>query len=451
VAQRVQSWDAARTAVRDGITKGGRWVTVSGRRLNLLSSLRYRDSRVFWAGATFASIAQAAFLVSTGWLAFQLKGSGAVGIVTFATMLPLLLATPVGGLLADRMDRRTLVIGAQIAQGSVALALGVQTILGTTPFAEFVALVFVSGIARAVELPTVQTMLPNLVPPRELLNTFSLNGLGTLGSRFVGPAAMAPILATRGAGLAFLIIAALYLPALVFVLRVPRMPRANLSTVGVGEQIREGGRYIRQRGIVALLLGVVVLHCSLTMAFDSTLPLFANQNLRGNGAIYSSLVASIGLGAIAATLFLAGVRSRALRGILLLVGAVASGIATVLMSLSGVWIFAALSMFIVGASQALFMTLAFALVQEAVPDALRGRVTGLFIMSAGGIMSFGNLANGYLAGRFGASPVLGIPGVVFIIAVLLISGLRPALRRLYAEGALPVDRLEPVAIAMGDG
>ncbi|HEY7908358.1 MAG TPA: MFS transporter, partial [Thermomicrobiales bacterium] len=115
-------------------------------RLNLLSSLNYRDSRVFWIGTTFASIAQAAFLVSAGWLAFQRGGSGAVGLVTFATMLPLLLATPVGGLLADRMDRRSLVIGAEIVQCTVALVLGVQTVLGAMPLAELVPLVFLSGV-----------------------------------------------------------------------------------------------------------------------------------------------------------------------------------------------------------------------------------------------------------------------------------------------------------------
>lgn len=420
-------------------------------RLNLLSSLKYRESRTFWFGATVASIAQAAFLVSAGWLAFQLNGSGAVGLVTFATMLPLLIATPVGGLLADRMDRRSLVIGAQVVQGIVALALGTQMVFRAMPLGELVPLVFLSGIARAVELPTVQTMLPNLVPPEELLNTYSLNGLGTLGSRFVGPAAMAPVLATHGAGPAFLLIAALYLPALSFILRVPRMPRANLAFVSVGEQIREGARYVRRRGVVALLLGVVVLHCTLTMAFDSTLPLFAKQNLRGTGAIYSSLVAAIGLGAIAATLFLAGVRSPAMRGTLLFISAVSSGVATALMSVAGLWALAMPAMVVVGASQALFMTLALTLVQEAVPDALRGRVTGIFIMSAGGIMSFGNLANGYLAGRFGASPVLGMPAVLFVVLVLLISALRPALRRLYDEGALPPDGLEPAFAATGNG
>jgi len=121
------------------------------------------------------------------------------------------------------------------------------------------------------------------------------------------------------------------------------------------------------------------------------------------------------------------------------------------MSVAGLWALAMLAMFVVGASQALFMTLAITLVQEAVPDALRGRVTGIFIMSAGGIMSFGNLANGYLADRFGASPVLGVPAVSFIALVLLISALRPTLRRLYEEGTLPPDRLEPAFAAAGNG
>ena len=140
-----------------------------------------------------------------------------------------------------------------------------------------------------------------------------------------------------------------------------------------------------------------------------------------------------------------------MRGTLLFISAVASGVATVLMSIATIWGFAMLAMLVVGASQALFMTLAITLVQEAVPDALRGRVTGIFIMSAGGIMSFGNLANGYLAGRFGASPVLGLPAVLFVVLVLLISALRPALRRLYEEGTLPAERFEPLGSVAGDG
>jgi len=144
-------------------------------RANPLSSLRFRDNRVFWFGTTLSSIGQAAFLVSASWFAFRLGGSGAVGIITFATMVPLFLATLVGGLLADRADRRLLVLCTEATQGVIALVIGVQAMRGAMPLLELIPLVFASGIARAIEQPTVQTVLPGLVPRDELLNVFSLN------------------------------------------------------------------------------------------------------------------------------------------------------------------------------------------------------------------------------------------------------------------------------------
>src|SRR5690606_4906366 len=96
---------------------------------------------------------------------------------------------------------------------------------------------------------------------------------------------------------------------------------------------------------------------------------------------------------------------------------------------TGVWVVALLAMIAVGASQGMFMTLSMTMVQESVPDALRGRVTGLFMMSAGGIMSFANLGHGYLADRVGALPVLALPAVSFVISVALMSVMYPRLRR----------------------
>lgn len=418
--------------------------------LHLIASLRHRESRVFWAGTGIASVGQAMFLVSSGWYAFKLNGGGGVGIVTFATMLPMLLATPVGGLLADRIDRRTLVVCVEIVQCMVATTLGIAGLIGALPFGLFVALVFCSGIARAMELTTTQAVVPNLVPRDELLNVMAMNTLATLGSRFVGPALAAPILASWGARGAYLLIAVLYLPAVTLVLRIAPMPRLHVAVISLTEQLREGGRYIRQHAVVALLLGVVVLHCSLTMSFDATLPLIAAENLRGSSGIYSSLVAASGLGAIMGTLVLAGMRTGARRGMFFLISGIGSGLAALLMALAHMSWLALVALVLVGASQSTFMTLAMTFVQESLPDALRGRVGGLFLMSAGGIMSFGNLANGYLADRYGATIILGIPAVTFVVLLFFISAVRPALRRIYEDGRLHLDA--PVALsAVGDG
>lgn len=420
---------------------------------NMVSSLVSRESRLFYFGATLSSTGQAAFLVAAGWLAFGLGGSGAVGLVTFATTGPLLFVPIAGGLLADRADRRMVVLVAQVVQGVVAFAIGLQSLLVGMPLWELTLLVFVSGVARAVEMPTVQSVLPSLVPPGDLLNAFSLNGLATRGSRFLGPAILAPVLATRGAGLAFLIVALLYVPAFAFVLRVSSLRKPKGEPITVIEQVREGTRFIFGHGIIALMLLVVVLHCWMTMGFDSTLPLFAQQNLRGEGAIFSSLVAATGLGSIVSGLVLAGLRGRRAQGRLLFIMGIASGVTTALMSLANVEWVALAAMFLVGASTAFFMTLVNTMVAEAAPDALRGRVSGIYLMSAGGIMSLGNLMNGYLAERFGASPVVGLPAVLYLVLFLAICALSPTVRRVFADGMLvlfPRRREEPVFAASAD-
>jgi MFS family permease len=420
---------------------------------NPLSSLRYRDNRVFWLGTSFSSIGQAAFLVASSWIAFRLGGSGAVGIVTFATMIPLFLATLVGGLLADRRERRFLVMASEAAQGVIAVVIALQALRGSMPLWELVALVFLSGIARAIEMPTVQAVLPSLVPRGELLNIFSLNNMANRGSRFVGPAIVAPILGfggLRAAAFAYLIIAFFYLMAALQVARVPKMHRQHETTLNVRQQVTEGMHYIGTHSILGLLLGVIVLHCLLTMSFDSTLPLFASQNLHGSGAIYSSMVSAMGLGSIAAALLLAGIHSERWRGALLLIGGIGSGLATALMAISMNNLFALGAIFLVGAMTTWFMTLANTMMQEAVPDQLRGRVSGIYLMSASGVMSFGNLGAGYLAERFGSAPVLGVPALLFVVLLLVISGMRPSLRRLYRAGTLatePATKLQPLTPA----
>jgi MFS family permease len=324
---------------------------------------------------------------------------------------------------------------------------------GAIPLVELVALVFLAGVARAIELPTVQTVLPSLVPRDELLNIFALNNLATRGSRFVGPALIAPLLGLGGlhaAALAYLVIAVLYLLAILQVRRVPTMRQTPQTSLSVRQQVVEGVRYISAHSVLGLLLGAIILHCLLTMSFDSTLPLFASQNLHGSGAIYSSMVAAMGLGSIVAALLLAGLHARRTRGALLFIGGVGSGLSTGLMALSMNNLLALSAIFLVGVTTTWFMTLANTMMQEAVPDQLRGRVSGIYLMSANGVMSFGNLGAGYLAARYGSLPVLGWPALLFVVLLLGISSVRPALRHLYRTGTFatePTGRTLPLPLA----
>ena len=398
-----------------------------------LAALAYRDYRTMWMATMSAGAAAWALIVARGSLVYTLTGSSAlVGLVTFAAMIPMILVPLFAGLLADRFDRRKILawaFGVNLLQN---LVLAILALSGAIEVWHLVVLSLINGVARSTQMPASQSLVPNLVPRDKLLNAVSLNAATEHASRLMGPLLIAPLLATGGAGWSFLLCAFLYAVGLALVVRI------RTASTGVIERERGtlgnlliGVEYIYHHRLLLSVVILVVLHCSLTMAFESMIPGLSRDKLDMGEAGFAYFMMAVGAGALVTVILLAGIQNQRARGRLYLWLGVISGIGPIALAASGILPMALLSAVLMGGSQAGFMTLTAVIVQSIVPDGIRGRVSSIYSMHIGGMMAMFNLVNGSLADVFNPSLVLTVTGAVFI-GVMAISLLRVPLRALYA-------------------
>jgi len=377
-------------------------------------------------------------LLANAWIVYHLSNSSAwVGVSTFASMSPYLLA-PFGGIVADRVERRLLVQSTRIGAFCVTAVLFVLAATHLIEVWMVVGMALAQGIVRAVEIPSDQALLANVVPAEDLPNAVALSSMTQHGSRAVGPILAGPLLATSGVTGAYAISAVFAMLAFTSVRRLKVESRGGVTRLSeVVGNLREGFGYVRRTPAVLAIFLLVTAHCALTMSFDAMLPGFAEDELHHGDTGFTVMTLGVGIGALVGTFVLA-VTKNAQRGKLLLVTALASGVSPLLMSVSAHIAPAAASAILMGSSQAMFMAVTAVLMQEAVPDDVRGRVMSLYLMSAGGVMAFANLGFGSAADALGAPVLFAVPALVYLVIVLgtIVRGTH--LRRIYRSGrALP--------------
>ena len=412
------------------------------RLFELLPATRHRDFRALWGGSACSSIALWTLLLGNGFIVHKLSDSSLwVGVATFATMSPYFIA-PLGGTIADRVERRWLVRLTRVATFAVTVGLFLVAITNVIEVWMVVAFAFATGLIRSVEIPADQALLPAVVPPEHRASAVALQSTSQHGSRAVGALLSAPLLSTVGVEGAYAVSALFALLAFTSVSQVRVSSRGGVTRLAdVAENLREGLAYVRSTPPVLAIFVLVVAHCSLTMSFDSMLPGFAEDELHRPSGGLTVMTFGVGAGALVGTLVLSvmtGIR----RGPLLLATALISGLSPLAMSISHQLESAVASSVLMGSSQAMFMALSAVLLQEVVPDAVRGRVMSLYLMSAGGIMAVMNLGFGALADRAGAPMLFLLPGAAFVLITCL-SLLTPQLRRIYRTGR--ASELAPLA------
>jgi MFS family permease len=376
--------------------------------------------------------------------------SGWVGLVTFAAMIPRVVVTPVAGYLSDRFDRRTVLASMFALNLGQNILLAILAVSGTMEIWHLVMLSFLNGSARAAQMPTGQALLPNLVPRNLLLNAVALNQATQQGARLVGPAAIAPLLATTGAAGAFVLCIGFY--ALSFVLalciRTPSTGKIDRSK-GLLRNMAAGAVYIYQNLTLRSIVLLTLFHCGLTMSFESLLPVISLQQFGSRGVGVSVLMMGVGTGALLTSIFLAGVRSEASRGWLFWIFGILSGLAPCVLALSSVVpmamsighdrgvfmgaVLALLGVFVMGASQSGYMTLTHTMIQTIAPDEVRGRIGGIYSIHIGGTMAVVNLLNGALADWISAPLLLVLGGFAFVV-MMVVSWQHLTLRQIYTEG-----------------
>tara|TARA_B100000809_G_C15107886_1_gene519412 strand:- start:152 stop:1333 length:1182 start_codon:yes stop_codon:yes gene_type:complete len=378
-------------------------------------------------------------IVASSWIVFERSsGSGWVGIVTFAAMIPFLFVAPIGGLLGDMFDRRRVVIISFLFNWAVIVALAAISITGALQLWHVAVLALVGGIARSIQEPSLSALIPNQVPKEDLLNALILQGASRHGARFFGLIVAAPLLTFDQLG----VNAVLVLSVTFQVLAVVAI--AGVRTASSGETQPEHGIvrslvdslvFIYSHQPLALFVLMVTFHCALVMSFESIMPSFSRDSLGDDDpSIFNLLMMGFGAGSLVGMAMLAGVRSERRKGQFLLYTGVASGITPILLAVSGSIPIALIFAATMGASQATFMALTNTYVQVMAPDRLRARISSLYVLHAGGIMAFANLGYGFMADIFTAPPVLITTGALFVVIVVSLAVGQPIMRNVYRTG-----------------
>jgi len=383
------------------------------------AALAVPNYRRYISGQAISLIGTWMQMTAQSWLVFTLTHSStALGLVIALQTLPVLLLAPYGGVIADRIDKRRLMIALQTAMGLQALALGLLTVTGVVKVWEIGVLAVLLGLNNAFENPSRQSFMLELVGPEHLRNAVSLNSVLVNVARSVGPAIAGILITTVGDGVCFLVNAASFVAV---VASLATMDRRALNptppTSREPGQLREGFRYVRShRELAVPLLMMAAVGC-LTYEFQVTLPVMASRGLHAGATGFGFMTAAMGLGAVAGGLVVAARGKTGLRPLVLAAGGF--GAAMTLAAIAPSLAFELLALALAGAASISFMSTANSTLQLSAEPSMRGRVMALWFVAFQGSTPIGGPIIGWVMAFAGARAGLGL-GAITCFAVALV-------------------------------
>ncbi|MGZ4533880.1 MAG: MFS transporter [Mycobacteriaceae bacterium] len=391
------------------------------------ASLRNPNYRRYFTGQAISMVGTWMQSIAQSWLVLELTGSGtALGIVVALQTLPILILGPYGGVIADRMDKRRLMIGLQSMMGVLALVLGTLTITGEVRLWHVYVLALLLGFNNCFENPARQAFVLEMVGPKDLRNAVSLNSVLVNCARAVGPAVAGIIIATGGLGLCFLLNAVSFV-AVVISLTTLDVSALNRSVPAVRSrgQLREGFSYVRHTPTLAIPLLMMGLIGCLAYEFQVVLPVLADRTFHGGAQTYGFMTGAMGIGAVVGGLYVAAKGTTGLRplvgstgvfGVVILGAALAPNLPLELVAMT-----------LVGAASVSVLSKGNSTLQlEAAPH-MRGRVMALWVVAFLGSTPIGGPIVGAVSEHFGGRAGLMLGAAACLVAAAM--GAR-AVRRL---------------------
>lgn len=381
-------------------------------------SFRFRNFRWLWCGAFTSTTGYFVAQTAESWYVYeQTDSAGLLGLTAFLNGLPILMFSVVGGVLADRMDRRYILIGSQIMQMTAALGLAILFFLDLIEVWHILVAAFLAGLGQAFGGPAYQALMPSLVPKRHLPNAIALlsiqfNLAGTIG-RPIGGA----VFKALGPAMCFLVNALSFLAVIVslLVLRIPFVPRASQNMF---RSFLKGVRALRASTELRslMVLAVVTAFCGVPMAL--LLPVFARDVYGLDAGGFGGMGAVLGAGAVVGALYVAQRGNAPQKGRRSLGMQIYLGFSLIGFALTS-WLPAGVALlFLAGGTILAVFTMVTSLVQLNVSEELRGRIMSVHNTAFRGVMPISNVTCGYAAERIGASNVLSLNGAVLILVAL---------------------------------
>jgi MFS family permease len=388
-------------------------------RRQTFAALAVPNYRRYFIGQATSLIGTWMQMAAQSWLVLSLTGSAtALGVIVALQTLPVLLLAPYGGVIADRVDKRRLMIVLQSAMGLQALVLGVLTITGAVRLWEIGVLAVVLGLNNAFENPARQSFVMEMVGEDTLRNAVSLNSVQVNVARAVGPAVAGVLIATLGIGECFLLNAASFVAV---VASLMLMERADLHPTPPAPrargQLREGFRYAAATPDIIVPLLMMALVGTLAYEFQVSLPVMASHTLHAGAEGYGFMTSAMGLGAIAGGLVVAARGHTGLRPVT--IAALAFAIAFALAALAPTLAVELIALALVGCASVAFMSSGNSTLQLASDPAMRGRVMALWFVALQGSTPIGGPLVGAIIALGGARIGLGVGGFACLAAAAI--------------------------------
>jgi predicted MFS family arabinose efflux permease len=399
--------------------------SLGGRALRrTLAAFTYRDFRVQWIGACTSSIGTWMQIVAQNWLVVSLTNSAFfLGLDAFLQQLPIILFSLIGGVFADRYDRRRTLLASQYIQMSTSAVLAALMYFNVVQIWHILVLSFVTGIAQSFGGPAYQSLIPSLVDKKDLPNAVALNSIQFNVARVIGPLLFGLALAgfrkygysePQAMNACFLLNSLSFLVVIntLMMLRVKHIP--PVSTKGVRDELKGGISYVRRHERLGPLIVLAAATTFLGFAVLTFLPIFAQKIFHEGADTYSHLMAFSGAGSIVGALLVAWLGKYRRMGLTALLVQALYGALIIAFALSRMLWLSDILLFLTGAALMVVFSTVTSLVQLIAPNDMRGRVMSIYMLAFRGGMPLGSLISGWLATSLGAPMVIGINGVLLI-------------------------------------
>ena len=393
-----------------------------------LVAFTYRDFRVQWIGACTSSIGTWMQIVAQNWLVYSLtKSPFYLGLDAFLQQLPIILFSLIGGVFADRYDRRRTLMLSQCVQMATSATLAVLMYFEAVEIWHILALSFVTGCAQAFGGPAYQSLIPSLVDKKDLPNAVALNSIQFNVARVLGPLAFGVILGAfqkYGYSEPQAMNACFALNALSFVVVINTLMMLHVkhippTTSGkMQDELKLGLSYVRHHSNLAALIVLAAATTFLGFAVLTFLPIFAKQIFHEGADTFSHLMAFSGAGSIVGALIVAWLGKFSKMGWTALLVQAIYGLLIIAFAVSRVLWLSDILLFLTGAALMIVFSTVTSLVQMTAPNEMRGRVMSIYMLAFRGGMPLGSLVSGWLATFLGAPLVIGINGALLVVVAI---------------------------------
>ena len=412
---------------------------------SIFRSLRYRNYRLFFSGQSVSLIGTWMQHIAMSWLVYRLTNSAfLLGAVAFCSQIPAFVLSPFTGVLADRLNRRRILIATQSISMVQAFALAVLTLAGVIRVWQVIVLGILLGCVNSLDIPARHSFIMDMVEKREALgNAIALNSFMFNFARLVGPSLAGVLIACWGEGMCFLLNGVSFFCVIGSLLAMEiTVPHRRARDSNLLHDLREGLAYTFGFAPIRSILLLLSASSLMGMSYAVLMPVFARDVLHGGPQTLGFLMAAAGVGALLATVYLASRKDVLRLGKMLPVSTAIFAAGLIAFSLSRVlWLSLSL-LLVAGFGMMVQMALSNTVLQVIVEDDKRGRVMSFYTMSFMGVAPLGSLLAGYLASRIGAPDTLMIGGLVCVLAALVfalrIGELQRMLHPLYRKmGVIP--------------